>query len=91
MDFSDRRNPEAILNVYGRYADPVRAAEVDVTEVNLRYPLPSVSGPWSLRVGSFRIPEPEVTGYEYERADQPVLIEIWVGIARRTISSNRCA
>jgi hypothetical protein len=40
--------------------------------------------PWTLPIvlaslsASFTLPDPIVTGYEYEWADQPVLIEVWI-------------
>ena len=49
-----------------------------MSESNWQTAMPRVPGPWNLNVDEFEIPEPTVTGYDYERADQPVLIEVWV-------------
>jgi hypothetical protein len=70
----DRRNQAPILNLEQRWLDP----EPDL-EDSERSPwaVPAVQNDLAWRA-DYRLPAPEVVGYDYDPADQPVLVELWI-------------
>lgn len=82
--FADRRNPASLL--YGRPRDfePEPAAEVvygtydpDRLAGAMRWRLPEISV-FDLTAQRFSVGRVEVGGYDYDPADQPYQIEVWV-------------
>ena len=77
--FEDRRNPDPIINAHRRlFEDEIRTEMGELEDGGWAGAMPKIPGPYFLNVGDFEIPQPEVTGYDYEAGDQPVLIEIWI-------------
>lgn len=79
--FKDKRNADCEVNAHARYEDPEPAADVVLWD-NLAprdhngFGLPDISA--VLPGAVFRTGRVEVTGYDYQPADQPYLIEVWI-------------
>ena len=78
QEFVDRRNPDPIINIGPREFEPDPSVTIEEHEGQWLSVLPNVPNPYWLNVGSFNIPQPITTGYDYEDADQPVLVECWI-------------
>lgn len=70
--FTDRRNPEPIINWHPGYDTPYISME-DSTGWRI-----NGLSQFALWVPQFKIPEPEVGGYSSFHTDQPYLLEVWV-------------
>jgi hypothetical protein len=77
-EFDDRRNPDPVINVKPRMYPSEPGVEIEEFERPWRVALPSMPGDYFLNVGTFEIPDPVVSGYDYLRADQPVVLELWI-------------
>ena len=76
--FDDRRNPPAIENTQPREFEPESGVEIGEPEVDWRTALPQIPDAHFLNVEEFEIPQPQIVGYDYDPADQPVLLENWI-------------
>jgi len=71
--FEDHRNPAAQIMAWPRYGEP----EPDWSVEDPAWYLPEIDA--DLGAGlAFRLPEPDVSGYDYEAADQPYHVELWI-------------
>jgi hypothetical protein len=73
-DFVDRRNPDPHLNL--SYLGPPPEPDWLVDDPP-EFTLPRVRTDLAFQV-DFWLPGPQVTGYEYDRADQPYHLELWI-------------
>lgn len=72
--FIDQRNDAPQLHVYPRLSTPEPEWE---TAGDTSWTLPML-GSWQLEPRPFHLPGVQVTGYDYEPDDQPVLLELWI-------------
>jgi len=71
--FDDRRNPDPMIFVFDRGFQPYPEAMI---EDSFWWNLPSISA-YSLNV-SLSMPGVEISGYDYEPADQPYHLSVWI-------------
>ena len=87
LEFTDRRNPDPIVNVEAREFEPEPGAYFDDDEFTAPLDLPTTFVPYaSLSLPKLWTPglwtpppEPDVYGYDYEPVDQPRVLEVWIG------------
>ena len=71
--FTDRRNKEMYWNAEPRPGDPVPSVAIECGDADWRFPQLGLSA-----VPPLRIPEPEVTGYDYSADDQPEVLFVLI-------------
>jgi hypothetical protein len=84
--FADQRNNPPRLGVSPRYDDPEPDWEWSVPgeeyprsdATDLRWSVPSLSYNALDFQANYRLPRPQAVGYDYNEADQPVLVEVWI-------------
>lgn len=71
--FEDHRNPDAQIMAWPRMDEPEPDYSIDAPT----WYLPEIAV--DLGAGlTFSLPDPDITGYDYEAADQPFHVELWI-------------
>jgi hypothetical protein len=70
----DQRNPDPAIYVEPRWSEPVPEVEIDEID-GLDWRVPQL---WLPLAPALTVPDASVAGYDYQPADQPLLLEVWV-------------